>query len=374
MDRQANPYVTITDAINSASTLSGDIVMVAPGTYTENVTFAWGSVSKIVHLRSSQGPVVTEIQGGVAFGGGSVRGFTISSACGVSTFASTLSHCIVRNPGPMAWARRDLVRRRSITDNCVITGFQHAFVMFSYATYPGPITNTIAHGNGSLLYNGGEIANFVNCCLPQVPVGFSITAVNTVVGDPHFWDAAHGDFHLAPGSPCIDAGVGFDPNGTIADIGAIPYDAGYATGPTTYCSTTPTSDGCLPTVTGSGLCSMSSAAPFLVTATQVSPNKLGRLLYSLGEANIPFQGGVLCLAPPVHRTPPSNSGSNGLPPPLDGCSGVLSYDFNAFVQSGADPLLLPGRIVRAQYRFRDPHSPGGYGIGLSDALRFGIAP
>ena len=68
--------------------------------------------------------------------------------------------------------------------------------------------------------------------------GFGITQTGTIVGDPGFWDAAHLDHHLAPGSPCIDAGVGLDLDGSPADIGALAYDATYATGPTAYCAAT----------------------------------------------------------------------------------------------------------------------------------------
>ncbi|MBU1706919.1 T9SS type A sorting domain-containing protein, partial [bacterium] len=45
--------------------------------------------------------------------------------------------------------------------------------------------------------------------------------------DPMFVDTLSGDYHLAVGSPCIDAGdseLPFDPDTTIADIGAFYFD------------------------------------------------------------------------------------------------------------------------------------------------------
>jgi hypothetical protein len=55
------------------------------------------------------------------------------------------------------------------------------------------------------------------------------------------------------------------------------------------------------------------------------------------------------------------------------CTGVLGYDFNARIQSGADPALQPGMLVYLQFLYRDPQSQSAP-IGLSDALRIGIAP
>ena len=52
------------------------------------------------------------------------------------------------------------------------------------------------------------------------------TGTGNIDSDPLFVDAANGDYYLQPASPCIDAGdptSPFDPDGTIADMGAYYY-------------------------------------------------------------------------------------------------------------------------------------------------------
>ena len=62
--------------------------------------------------------------------------------------------------------------------------------------------------------------------------------------------------------------------------------------------------------------------------------------------------------------------SPGFPP----CEGILRKDFNALIQSGADPTLTVGQRVTSQWRQRDPLDPAGFGDALSDAIQFWITP
>ena len=139
--------------------------------------------------------------------------------------------------------------------------------------------------------------------------------------------------------------------------------------PTVYCTAKINSQMCLPLIGYTGKPSSSSATPFRVNATNVLNNKNGILFYGYQPLSLPFQGGWLCVAPPIRRTPPQNSG--GHPPPHD-CSGVYDFDFNALILSGQDPLLTEGQLVYSQYWTRDPSSPST--TGLTDALRFAITP
>ncbi len=152
---------------------------------------------------------------------------------------------------------------------------------------------------------------------------------------------------------------------SIYDIGCPPV------GPEGYCVAKINSQGCAAATASSGVPSTTSAAPFLVTCSNVLSQKPGILIWGLGRASTPFQGGTLCLAAPVRRTPVQNSG--GSTGPVD-CSGSFAFDFNAYVQGGAHSALVPGQRVDCQYWYRDPLDPAGFGSGLSDAIEFILQP
>ncbi len=137
--------------------------------------------------------------------------------------------------------------------------------------------------------------------------------------------------------------------------------------PQTYCTSKTTSDGCAPPVFAEGSPSATSGSGFLLGAWQVPSSKNGLLFYSkVGPSGLPFQGGFLCVAVPIRRTPVQNSGGAG------SCGGTFGLDFNAYIASGADPALVPGQGVWAQYWFRDPPAP--FSTGLTNAARFVVGP
>lgn len=137
----------------------------------------------------------------------------------------------------------------------------------------------------------------------------------------------------------------------------------------TYCTAKPNSLGCVPAIQFQGTPSIGSGQAFTVSASGVLNNKPAVLFYGYGPNSLPFQGGFLCVQPPVRRTAVQSSAGN--PPPND-CSGILSFDFNAWVAGGADPNLIPGTQVFAQYWSRDPQSPST--TNLTDALEFLLEP
>ncbi len=143
---------------------------------------------------------------------------------------------------------------------------------------------------------------------------------------------------------------------------------------TAYCTAKKNSLSCIPAIHWSGAPMASVPMGFTVSADLVLNNVLGVLIYSkAGPASIPFQGGILCLQPPVTRTPAQNSLGNNLPPGSD-CSGNFKLQFNQVIASGMDPGLVPGASIFLQYWYRDPADPAGFGSGLSDAIRGQICP
>ncbi|MBM3991226.1 MAG: DNRLRE domain-containing protein [Planctomycetes bacterium] len=142
-------------------------------------------------------------------------------------------------------------------------------------------------------------------------------------------------------------------------------------GPTPYCTAKVNSLGCTPAIGSSGSPDFNAGSGFAITLTNTLNQKSGLLFYgTLGPAASPFQGGTMCVQPPVLRTVAQTSGGSAMP--ANNCSGSFSYDFNVLIASGVNPLLTAGRLVCAQYWSRDPAAT--FTTNLSNALRFYIYP
>jgi hypothetical protein len=134
-----------------------------------------------------------------------------------------------------------------------------------------------------------------------------------------------------------------------------------------YCAPAPHQQGCVTTIGWTGTPSASAHQPFLIEASSAFSNQNGLLFYGFVPANLPLSGSRRCVGGRLKRTPVQSSGGSNL-----ACSGTYSFDFNATIQSGADPDLVPGKTVYSQYWFRNPGSATG--AGTSEALQFTIEP
>jgi len=159
-----------------------------------------------------------------------------------------------------------------------------------------------------------------------------------------------------------DFALGAAETSATGTFGYVEVYAGGAGLPRHDCESKLSLGSCLPTIQYVGAPSTTGSDPFAIQAEQVTPMKNGLLFYGFGQAAIPFAGGTLCVLPPLRRTTIQSSGGFA----GYSCSGTFTFDFDAHVQSGTDPLLVAGATVWAQYWFRDFSGT----IGLTTALEF----
>ncbi|MCK6445741.1 MAG: hypothetical protein L6Q99_05055 [Planctomycetes bacterium] len=167
------------------------------------------------------------------------------------------------------------------------------------------------------------------------------------------------------------AALAFEPNVQLG-CAASPFGDGVsrlslAPDVTSYCTSKTNSQGCTPPIGWTGTPSASAGSGFVVSATLVRSNVNGLFFYStIGANGAPFQGGHLCVKPPIKRTAVVNSGGSGP------CGGALNYDFNTFIAGGSNPALIQGADFWGQWWSRDPLSPST--TSLTDALASTIGP
>jgi hypothetical protein len=271
-------YPTIQGAIDA--TLDGDRVLVAPGTYYENIDFK----GKPITLQSADGPATTTISGGgiasvVRFvtseGPASIlQGFTIRDGAtgnspndaGGGVFAGAASPTIIGNiitANTADWGGGIATRASAarIVNNIIVAnhstngGGLYVWDFTPDGSVPVVCNNTVLNNTASFLGGGIAVANAAPVIVNSIfrgnvgggqihdlngaplPANFcdvegGYVGTGNIDADPDFVDDA-GDYHLRPGSPCLDAGDAsasgipaqdFDGDarilGATADIGA----------------------------------------------------------------------------------------------------------------------------------------------------------
>ena len=289
--------------------------------------------------------------------------FAAWGAAIVGSSQTAVSGCLIYNEGEFqinSLPRDGAILHGPMTlDRCSI--YSSAFCDSS-AIHDAIVSNSIIRNEGTDVEFSGTAQSIYSC----VDGGYPGTG--NIDEDPLFWDPEGGDFHLRPGSPCIDAGdptSPLDPDGTIADMGAFPYDPNYCPPVTNYCTAGTTGNGCIATISAIGTASATASSGFQVAVDNVEGQKLGIIFWGPTSQAAPWGAGssYLCVAAPVKRTGNQASGGTaGL------CDGSFALDFNAWM--AANPTKAPGmgEVVYMQAWFRDPPSPKT--TSLSDGLRF----
>ena len=166
--------------------------------------------------------------------------------------------------------------------------------------------------------------------------------------------------------PALFAGGRFDSLGSTVSMCTARWAPGCPCDPVVYCTAKVNSQGCTPSIYVTGSTSLTHNT-LRVHATNVLNNKNGILFWGYGSQALPFQGGWLCIQPPIVRTTVQSSGGN--PPPND-CSGSLHFHWNQpYVASMG---LSLGAWYYTQYWSHDPASPST--TSLTDAARFLLCP
>ena len=254
-------YSTIQAGIDAA--VSGDIVLVAAGIYYENLTMKEG-----VTIQGA-GASVTTINGGgsgdvvIGADNSTMSGFTITNS-GFSSFGIRCdsssprisNNIIIGNGGGIICLNNSnpLIEYNTVARNDNSSDYGTTGI-YCEASSPTVRNNTISNNsarygilcvsssptirNNIISYNWGGIS----CRYSSFPaLSYNNVWGNTTFGNydgclagngsiseaPLFVDAANGNYHLQPGSPCIDAGDPADllpaaGGGTRIDTGAFEY-------------------------------------------------------------------------------------------------------------------------------------------------------
>ncbi|HVS11922.1 MAG TPA: hypothetical protein VMS76_18800 [Planctomycetota bacterium] len=387
----AAPSVQAQHAADVAPARSGGAVDAPAPTWVRPVRASLPESSAA--LLFDNGPWITQL--GVGFGGADVS--EIES--GLNTFGLNCTQGTARLaddfvvPVNDSWTLTDMTWRSYMTNGGPSTNYSGATVQIWNG--PPPSGTVVAGDLTTNRYMSHAFSNvyrivagaFGDTARAVIDVKVDMSWVPALSPGTYFVDIAVTGSGGASG-PWTNVTVPWDPsdsglqffggtwNVTTAGQGSGPVDFPYTlegfsdacTGNVSiYCTAKVNSSGCTPAIHAVGFPVENSEGGFDLFATEVLNAKFGLLFYGkTGASSAPFQGGFLCAQTPITRTLPQSSGSGGTPP----CGGVFKLDFNTYALSGADPALVSGQSVWAQYWSRDPASPST--TSLTNAVEFTI--
>ena len=283
---------------------------------------------------------------------------------GGGVFGTDLDRCIVTgNFAEVGGGVASPSFSSAVIDQSTVVG-NHALVE-SAGVSGGTYRNSIVWHN-----IGGPSLGSATFSYSNVEAG--ALGVGNISATPMVFGPAGSDVHLMAGSACIDAGdptFPRDPDGTRADMGALPFDPAWAAGASPFCRPTrPFGGDCLPLIGSQGTASLSGVSTMTVTATGIPPGRLGMLFVSLAPdaffvPNTTFSDGTICLGMPLVRVRAQTSTSS----PSNSCGGTFAESLTPSDLTNFG--LAPGDRLLAQFWFRQTA-----GFALTNALEIPILP
>ncbi|MCC6406483.1 MAG: hypothetical protein IT453_04920 [Planctomycetes bacterium] len=194
--------------------------------------------------------------------------------------------------------------------------------------------------NGTTVWTNPQLSDLIDSSWVPVDLDISAIADNNASVQIEF-------------SMTSDVGVTFG-GWTIDDVQVVSLSCPSCPTPSNYCVSKLTSGGSLPVVAYSGSPTF-AANNFVVELQQGTSNKNAILFWGAASNNAPFNGGTLCVAPPLKRGP------------------LVVTDTFGFTTTPF-PLIASdvGKTYFFQYWMRDPADP--FTIGLSNGLQAQICP
>ena len=305
---------------------------------------------------------IAEEAGGVAFCTASICSIVGNSAlAGGGACESTL----VRTQVSSNYAEEAGGLKSCSTDRCSIVGN-------AALDYGGLIDGT---HQSSIVWNNGPMPIGPGASFSYSNIEGGAAGPGNIDQDPLLFGPAGSDLHLMAGSPSIDSGspmAPLDPDGSPADMGALPFDTSWTAGAAVYCQNSATDQSqCMSRMVIEGEASLGSPGDIVFRGESVPPNRMGLLFLGQSPSFTPFvgssssQAGFICVgAPHVRREViVSSSQTPG------SCGGVL-------VQALSDAEIIglgfvPGDRLYAQFWFAQ--GPGSL-VGFTDAAEVPILP
>ncbi len=194
------------------------------------------------------------------------------------------------------------------------------------------------------------------------------THITTLV-EVHYLTLDDDDGNLSNGTPNY-----LDIDGAFRDQGFPGVQASLCGNMVSYCTSSTTTGGCVPTMNFTGMPSVTANSGFVLSVSSVDGQRTGLIFYGInGRVAFPWSTGStswFCVKSPVQRTFVHNSG--GSP---GACNGGLSVDWNHFRATYPGALgnsMAPYAKVQTQAWFRDPAAVKT--TNLSNAMEFTVCP